>query len=1206
MKLRFKASLIAMLIAFSLVSQGTLVLAGTTGTLSGTVTDASGGTALAGVKVTATSPSQTATATTDSGGHFAILSLSPDTYTVSVQLQGYEANSETGVTVVSDNTRTVSLQISKTLRQIGRVSARSAGSLVRPGTTSDVYSVNATQQRTVAAAGGGGTLDSAFSALSTVPGVAVQPGQSGYIGAGATLSIRGGDYDQIGYQLDGIPVNRAFDNYPSSATSSLGQQELQVYTGAPPAGSTSEGISGYINQVIKTGTNPSFVSSDIAIGSPFYHKLNFETGGVALNNRLSYYVGLGAYNQTQRYIDQFDGAGVSQTYGYPYGLPCDLVGTGDGVANPSQALAPSCYPGGKFARTGNILLSQTAFSQSQVADRDSIVNLHYYFPHKDGSRDDFQVLYDNSALSTQVYSSANDLGGVAFNQAINVLQGASALTATGKPNSIPYTDGYQLNLPTGGFLPANYRQFASIYSFPNSDGHAFDDQINPAVRDGFNNDQSLIKVQFTKSLGSAAFFRVYGYTNYSDWLNSGPNSAYIPYGAISGDYELESHTKGLSFQFSDQINSKNLLSLTGDYTTSKVIRDNNTEYINGVYGPNSANSRTAIGVLVDSANPTNGVCYGPAGNAVNCFSSPTGYNSFSAKNPGGAQFATLQQAYNGTVAPITAANCGGAKCQYLIIGNGQYATYNTVKPIFYGTSLSDEFRPSTKLTINAGIRLDVYQYKGGDTSGGPARAFWYNAYNNEICEDNATQALAVKGATGCAAGSSPVNFTNPAGAVTQTYPEFQPRLGFTYSLTPQTVIRAAYGRYTQPPNTAFEQYDALQSNSPALLYGTYGFQQYGFTTPNHPVPPAASNNYDFSIEQALPGQVSLKITPFLRKTQNQAQQFFLNRATNFVSGLNVGNQTSQGVEFELDKGDFSREGLAAKLSFAYTNSYIKYNTLSNGSTVLTPVINAVKEYNTFTKAGGGAPCYTKATADGAGVAAPGCPAGSVANPYYNAPLQDPNAFGSANSYYPYDTIPAGIGVSSTQVGVPYVASLVLNEKIKKFSISPIVQLFAGQRYGSPLATQGIDPTSCTATLGTAVGDPRYTYGSAGGAAFDAATCGQLDNGIPNVQSGKFDQLGAYVQPTNLLLHLQLNYEIAKNLTLTANITNLLNTCFGGSNVPWKVAGACTYGLDEAGLSGGVGNTYNPGEGIQPANKYSYGPGWTQQPIGVYVNANVRL
>ena len=863
LKHRFRASLIAILMMVSLFGQGTLVLAGTTGTLSGTVTDASGGAPLAGVKVTAVSPSQTATATTDGGGHFTILSLSPDTYQVSVQLQGYEAGSSAGVTIVSDNTRELSLSISKTLRQIGRVSARSAGSLVRPGTTADVYSVNATQQRAVAAAGGGGNLDSAFSALSTVPGVAVAPGQAGYIGAGATLSIRGGDYDQIGYQFDGIPVNRAFDNYPSGATSSLGQQELQVYTGAPPAGSTSEGISGYINQVIKTGTNPGFVSTDLGIGSPFYHKVNFEAGGTTLNGRLSYYFGFGGYNQSQKYVDQYDGASISNSYGYPYGIPCSPTFT--------EAQVPSCYVNGQYSRTGNVLLPYNAFDQSQVMDRDTIGNLHYYFPHKDGSRDDLQLLYDNSHLSTQLYSSSNDLGGVALATLLNENNtGVGPVSSTGKPNSNNYIDAYQLNTPTGGFLPANSKGLASIYYFPNSDAHAFDDQINPAIRDGFNNDQAIVKLQFTKSLGSSAYLRAYGYTYYSDWLISGPNSANIPYGAENADYELSSHSRGVSFQFSDQINSKNLLSLNGDYTTSTVVRDNNSQYVNGEYGPDSVNSRTAAAVLVNANDPTNGICYSPAALPTPCLKSPTAYNAASATNPTGAQYATLQQVYNGTVAAAPAALCGSGACKYLVIGNGQYATFNGVKPVFYGASLTDEFRPTPKLTINAGIRLDDYQYETADSSGGPARAFWYNAYNAEICENNATKELQSKtqlGAAACTAGYSAVNFTNPSGGVTQTYPEFQPRLGFTYSITPTTVFRAAAGRYTQPPNTAYEQYNVLQSNAPATLYGSYNFQQYGFTTPNHPIPPAASNNYDFSIEQALPGQVSLKFSPFLRKTQ---------------------------------------------------------------------------------------------------------------------------------------------------------------------------------------------------------------------------------------------------------------------------------------------------------------------------------------------------
>jgi hypothetical protein len=350
----------------------------------------------------------------------------------------------------------------------------------------------------------------------------------------------------------------------------------------------------------------------------------------------------------------------------------------------------------------------------------------------------------------------------------------------------------------------------------------------------------------------------------------------------------------------------------------------------------------------------------------------------------------------------------------------------------------------------------------------------------------------------------------------------------------------------------------------------------------------------------------MKVTPFLRKTQNQIEQFFLNRATSFVSGLNVGNQTSEGAEFEVDKGDFAREGLAAKLSFAYTHSYIKYNTLSNGTTVLTPVVNAIKAYNALTKGGGGAACYTLATATANGVAAPGCGAGTIANPYYNAPQQDLSPYSAGSISIPYDTIPAGVGLDSTQIGYPFVTSLVLNEKIKKLSITPVVQWFAGQRYGDPEATAGIDPTTCTGALGTAAaGDPRYQFGTQAGAGYNAGTCGQLDS-IPNLQSGTFDGIGAYVEPSQLLLHIQVAYEVAKNVTLTANLANVVNTCFGGTKVPWGVAGACSYGLTNGGITGGVGNVYNPGQAIQPSGAYSYGPIFNQQPFGLFLDANIKM
>jgi len=549
----------------------------------------------------------------------------------------------------------------------------------------------------------------------------------------------------------------------------------------------------------------------------------------------------------------------------------------------------------------------------------------------------------------------------------------------------------------------------------------------------------------------------------------------------------------------------------------------------------------------------------------------------------------------------------------LVTGNGQYATFNQVKPNFYGLSLTDEFRPTPKLTINGGVRVDIYQYRGANTSGGPARQFFYNAYDREMCLSTTDQSVVSKvyglklasPAVPCPTGYVAAPFTNPSGSVSQTYDVFQPRLGFTYTLDPNTVFRASYGRYGQPPNSAFEQYNLSQANAPATLYGTYGFQQYGYYTPNHPIPPAASNNYDFSLEHQFPGQVSVKLTPFLRTTQNQIEQFYLNRATNFVSGLNVGSQTSRGFEFELDKGDFSRNGLAAKLSFAYTNSYIKYSTLANGSTVLTPVINAIQTYNKFTKTGGGSPCYTTK-----GAADPACANGSIANPYYNAPAQGTDLFAPGSQTIPYDIVPAGSGLDATQIGYPYVASLVLNEKMNKFAIAPILQVFAGQRYGNPIGTSGIDPSACTAALApSTAGDSRYNFGPQAGSSFDAAKCGTLAGGIPNQQTGTFDGIGAYTNPTNVLLHMQLSYELTKNFSLTANVTNIVNTCFGGTKAPWTVSGSCSYTYANQGLSSAIGNTFNPGDGTQKQafGQYTYAPGFTsQQPLGVFVNANFKL
>ena len=281
--------------------------AGTTGAIRGHVVDSVTHAPLANASVTASAPTQSATVVTDGSGNFTFISLGPDTYTLSVTKTGYDPQSQAGVTVLADQSSNVTIAMVPSLKTIAAVQSRTGASLVKPGTTSDVYSVGPAGQRAATALGGSGSLNQAYSAIASAPGVSMPSGQQAWY---QSVYIRGGDYDQVAYEFDGVPVIRESDGAPITTLAALGQQEVQVYTGGTPATSDSPGLAGYINQVIKSGTTPGYINLDGGIGGPtFYHKLLFEAGGASPNRNFSYYIGTAAANQGYRYGNQFNGAG---------------------------------------------------------------------------------------------------------------------------------------------------------------------------------------------------------------------------------------------------------------------------------------------------------------------------------------------------------------------------------------------------------------------------------------------------------------------------------------------------------------------------------------------------------------------------------------------------------------------------------------------------------------------------------------------------------------------------------------------------------------------------------------------------------------------------------------------------------------------------------------------------------------------------------
>ena len=270
-----------------------------------------------------------------------------------------------------------------------------------------------------------------------------------------------------------------------------------------------------------------------------------------------------------------------------------------------------------------------------------------------------------------------------------------------------------------------------------------------------------------------------------------------------------------------------------------------------------------------------------------------------------------------------------------------------------------------------------------------------------------------------------------------------------------------------------------------------------------------------SLEHHFNGtDTNLKLTPFLRDTSDQIQQFFLDPITGTIGGVNAGTQTSSGVEFLLTKGDVIKNGLSAQLSYTYTHSSIKYNALGNGTTLLSGVNGSIQLYNSYTSACASAipstnpmsTCgiYGPANAQPNFSCAPIACVNPVANPYFNQParpLLDPTA-----SYPTYFVVPTGTQLSSASYGVPDFASLVLSYKHDRLTIAPMFQYIAGSRYGAPQQQLGIDPTTCGATLATPVaGDPRYPSGGTG-SPYDATTCtGTIV--IPDQFTGQFRSAG---------------------------------------------------------------------------------------------------
>ncbi len=281
------ASLLAVAI-MALSAPSAFAAGGVYGTLSGTVLDSTTRAPINGASVTAKSPSNSYSATTDSSGHFSILGVGVDTYTIIVTAPGHDIVNVPGVTVFGDQTNSIgTVSLEPHLATIARVTSRSVSSAYQPTQTTDQYTIN---QQQITEATGKAYSTNENQALLSVPGVTLT-NNKGMTGGGTTqVTIRGGAAYEVGYQFDGVPFREPFLNQNASFGLMNGVGNVQVVEGAGDA--TQAGVgAGVINIIPQRGSGPGSGTLDLEVGGPnFNHQLGVTYGFSTPDNRFSEFV----------------------------------------------------------------------------------------------------------------------------------------------------------------------------------------------------------------------------------------------------------------------------------------------------------------------------------------------------------------------------------------------------------------------------------------------------------------------------------------------------------------------------------------------------------------------------------------------------------------------------------------------------------------------------------------------------------------------------------------------------------------------------------------------------------------------------------------------------------------------------------------------------------------------------------------------------
>lgn len=279
---------------------------GTTGIISGTVTDSATGDKLAGVNIIVEGTNLTTV--TDKNGYYVITNVPPGDYNVTAGLVGY-SDALANISIIMDVTIPLDFAMEQAVAQEEEVVVTESRPMVRHDVIPTMYVIENTQEAMIRTTPG--MMFQAPGVVMTQPGVV--PDEYGY------PHIRGGRENQIGWMIDGIPVTETILNGFGTNLVTLGMDKMEIFVGGyrPEYGNA---VSGVLNQVVKTGrTAPGFMTEALT-GDLSFKGFHSEIGG-ATQKGLDYYAGAYLWHSGFEGVgsNEVDSSDMIGKFSYPLG-----------------------------------------------------------------------------------------------------------------------------------------------------------------------------------------------------------------------------------------------------------------------------------------------------------------------------------------------------------------------------------------------------------------------------------------------------------------------------------------------------------------------------------------------------------------------------------------------------------------------------------------------------------------------------------------------------------------------------------------------------------------------------------------------------------------------------------------------------------------------------------------------------------------------